>query len=410
MRRTQIADALTRHPGIAAWSSAAFRRQFDPRASPRQSARNVKVASRARGDRAPRSNDVTSLDEDRILRRLVNLIDTGPAHHFFQTGPDGHPRPHDLPSSSNAPGRRTRCCRARSTRSSSIRRASRAGICASARSRAAACAGPTGRRISAPRCSASSRRSRSRTRSSCRSAPRRLLPRSSCRRPPTAPPRSGRGCTESYRIFVRTLLELTDNLDGEKVMPPADTVRHDGDDLISSSPPTRAPRPSPTPPTRSRWRSGHWLGDAFASGGSQGYDHKKHGHHGPRRLGGGEAPFPRGRHRHPEHALHRGAGVWRHVRATSSATACCSRRRSSSSPAFDHPRHLPRPRAGPGRHRSPSAGACSTLPRSSWADYDKSLISAGAASSRARPRASRSPAELQRPARHRHAPRPRRRR
>ena len=46
-------------------------------------------------------------------------------------------------------------CRGRSTRSSSTRRASRACICASARSRAAACAGRTGRRISAPRCSAS---------------------------------------------------------------------------------------------------------------------------------------------------------------------------------------------------------------------------------------------------------------
>ncbi len=45
-------------------------------------------------------------------------------------------------------------CRARSTRSSSIRRGWKASICASARWRAAASAGPTGRRISAPRCSA----------------------------------------------------------------------------------------------------------------------------------------------------------------------------------------------------------------------------------------------------------------
>ena len=35
---------------------------------------------------------VTSLDEDRILRRLVNLIDAGLRTNFFQTGPDGHPR------------------------------------------------------------------------------------------------------------------------------------------------------------------------------------------------------------------------------------------------------------------------------------------------------------------------------
>ena len=43
------------------------------------------------------------------------------------------------------------------------------------------------------------------------------------------------------------------------------------------SPPTRAPRPSPTPPTPSRIERGFWLGDAFASGGSNGYDHKKMG-------------------------------------------------------------------------------------------------------------------------------------
>ncbi len=46
---------------------------------------------------------------------------------------------------------------------------------------------------------------------------------------------------------------------------------------ISWSPPTRAPRPSPTSPTASRAEHGFWLGDAFASGGSAGYDHKKMG-------------------------------------------------------------------------------------------------------------------------------------
>ena len=43
------------------------------------------------------------------------------------------------------------------------------------------------------------------------------------------------------------------------------------------SPPTRAPRPSPTLPTKFRSRRDFWLGDAFASGGSAGYDHKKMG-------------------------------------------------------------------------------------------------------------------------------------
>ena len=46
---------------------------------------------------------------------------------------------------------------------------------------------------------------------------------------------------------------------------------------ISSSPPTRARRRSPTSPTRSAREYGFWLGDAFASGGSAGYDHKEMG-------------------------------------------------------------------------------------------------------------------------------------
>ena len=46
---------------------------------------------------------------------------------------------------------------------------------------------------------------------------------------------------------------------------------------ISWSPPTRAPPPSPTSRTRFRIERNFWLGDAFASGGSAGYDHKKMG-------------------------------------------------------------------------------------------------------------------------------------
>lgn len=83
--------------------------------------------------------------------------------------------------------------------------------------------------------------------------------------------------TEAYRIFVRTLLELTDNLEGSGITPPADTVRHDGDDpyLVVAADKGTATF-SDTANTLSL-QKGHWLGDAFASGGSQGYDHKKMG-------------------------------------------------------------------------------------------------------------------------------------
>jgi NAD-specific glutamate dehydrogenase len=88
--------------------------------------------------------------------------DVGAAHQLLPARRRAASRRARSRSSSTA-ARSTACrCRSRSTRSSSIRRASKACTCASARSRAAASAGPTGRRISAPRCSAWSRRSRSR--------------------------------------------------------------------------------------------------------------------------------------------------------------------------------------------------------------------------------------------------------
>ncbi len=84
-----IADALTRHPGIAAGLVAYFLAKFDPRT--KTGKRDAAVAAeRAKIEAA--LNDVTSLDEDRILRRLVNLIESALRTNFFQIGPDGHPR------------------------------------------------------------------------------------------------------------------------------------------------------------------------------------------------------------------------------------------------------------------------------------------------------------------------------
>ena len=83
--------------------------------------------------------------------------------------------------------------------------------------------------------------------------------------------------TESYRIFVRSLLELTDNIEGDHIVAPDNTVRHDGDDpyLVVAADKGTATF-SDTANALSAEKH-HWLGDAFASGGSQGYDHKKMG-------------------------------------------------------------------------------------------------------------------------------------
>ena len=81
----------------------------------------------------------------------------------------------------------------------------------------------------------------------------------------------------AYQEFVGTLLDLTDNLDGEAVIPPANTVRHDGDDPYLVVAADKGTATFSDIANALSIEHGHWLGDAFASGGSQGYDHKKMG-------------------------------------------------------------------------------------------------------------------------------------
>ena len=82
----------------------------------------------------------------------------------------------------------------------------------------------------------------------------------------------------SYRIFIRTMLELTDNIvadeDGERVVPPADVVRRDGDDTYLVVAADKGTATFSDTANAISQEMGHWLGDAFASGGSVGYDHK----------------------------------------------------------------------------------------------------------------------------------------
>jgi glutamate dehydrogenase len=82
---------------------------------------------------------------------------------------------------------------------------------------------------------------------------------------------------ESYRIFVRTLLQLTDNIEDDVIVPPADTVRHDGDDPYLVVAADKGTATFSDIANALSAEKGHWLGDAFASGGSHGYDHKKMG-------------------------------------------------------------------------------------------------------------------------------------
>ena len=80
-----------------------------------------------------------------------------------------------------------------------------------------------------------------------------------------------------YQIFLRGLLDLTDNLVAGKVVPPSGVARYDGDDpyLVVAADKGTATFSDIANGTAKEY--GFWLGDAFASGGSAGYDHKKIG-------------------------------------------------------------------------------------------------------------------------------------
>jgi len=89
----------------------------------------------------------------------------------------------------------------------------------------------------------------------------------------------------AYRLFIRGLLDLTDNLvtvpadpaRGQVVVPPPDVVRHDGDDTYLVVAADKGTATFSDIANAVAIEYGFWLGDAFASGGSVGYDHKAMG-------------------------------------------------------------------------------------------------------------------------------------
>ncbi|WP_210395206.1 NAD-glutamate dehydrogenase [Motiliproteus sediminis] len=81
----------------------------------------------------------------------------------------------------------------------------------------------------------------------------------------------------SYREFVGGLLDLADNLVAGEVVPPADVVRHDGDDPYLVVAADKGTATFSDIANELAQQYGFWLGDAFASGGSEGYDHKAMG-------------------------------------------------------------------------------------------------------------------------------------
>jgi glutamate dehydrogenase len=194
------------------------------------------------------------------------------------------------------------------------------------------------------------------------------------KQPPAGPEEFRAEGVSCYRQFVAGLLDLTDNIVGGDVVPPPQTVRYDGDDpylVVAADKGTATFSDIANGIARDY---GFWLDDAFASGGSAGYDHKVMGI--------------------------TARGAWESVRRHAAAIGKDAERDEltvvgigdMSGDVFGNgmlrSRHLRLVAAFDHRHividpdPDPSMSFAErerlfALPRSSWGDYDTSLISAG---------------------------------
>jgi glutamate dehydrogenase len=177
-----------------------------------------------------------------------------------------------------------------------------------------------------------------------------------------------------YRLFIASLLEVTDNRVHGAIVPPGDTVRYDQDDpylVVAADKGTATFSDIANSIAVSR---GFWLGDAFASGGSNGYDHKKMG---ITAKGAFEAVkrhfYEMGHDMNTTPVTMVGVGD---MSGDVFGNGVLLSRQLKVLAAFDH-RHIfldPTPDVIVSFNERQRMFA---LPRSSWEDYDKNLISEG---------------------------------
>jgi glutamate dehydrogenase len=181
--------------------------------------------------------------------------------------------------------------------------------------------------------------------------------------------------TAAYKTFVGALLDITDNLDADgKVVPPRDVLRPDGDDPYLVVAADKGTATFSDIANGIAIAHGFWLDDAFASGGSKGYDHKKMG---ITARGAWEAVKRHFRELGTDiqtqdftvigvgdmsgDVFGNGMLLSRHIKLVA---------------AFDH-RHIFLDPAPDPEKSFVERERLFALPRSSWDDYDKALISNG---------------------------------
>ncbi|MCF3936555.1 NAD-glutamate dehydrogenase [Acuticoccus sp. M5D2P5] len=179
---------------------------------------------------------------------------------------------------------------------------------------------------------------------------------------------------EAYKVFIDTLLDITDDLDGDTVKPPVDVVRHDEDDpylVVAADKGTATFSDTANAISQAH---GFWLDDAFASGGSAGYDHKAMG---ITARGAWEAVK---RHfRELDHDIQTSPFTVVGVGDMSGdvfGNGMLLSHQTKLIAAFDHRDIFIDPNPDPEKSFA-ERQRLFALPRSSWQDYDRSLLSAG---------------------------------
>ncbi|MGL1834003.1 NAD-glutamate dehydrogenase [Rhodocyclaceae bacterium SMB388] len=366
--QTYMEQTLAAHPGLARQLVNLFMHRFDPA----QSRQRDKQCEKLVAGIEQALNDVANLDEDRIIRQFLALMQATLRTNFFQKGTDGRPKPyisfkldpklvpalpHPLPMfeifvySPRIEGVHLRGGKVArgGLRWSDRMEDFRTEILGLVKAQIVknAVIVPVGSKggfvVKNP------------------------------------PAEGGREALQAegiacYRMFLSGLLDLTDNLVQGKVVPPSDVVRHDDDDPYLVVAADKGTATFSDYANQLAAEYGFWLGDAFASGGSVGYDHKKMGitargawesvkrHFRELGLNTQEEPFTV-------------AGIG-DMSGDVFGNGMLLSKKIRLLAAFDH-RHIfidpdPDPEASWAERERLFA-----LPRSSWDDYDKALISAG---------------------------------
>jgi glutamate dehydrogenase len=265
---------LTKHAGITAGIVELFHARFDPRpdAGAVRAAKQKEIADRIETE----LQKVESLDEDRILRHFVNAVQSAIRTNFFQTDKDGRVKSEiavkfesgkltDLPLprplyeifvySPRVEGVHMRFGKvARGGIRWSDRpqdfRTEILGLCKAQQVKNAVIVPVGAKGGFVPK----------------------LMPKAASREEVQA-----EGIA-TYKLFIGTMLDITDNIaPNGTIIPPADVVRHEGDDPYLVVAADKGTATFSDIANALAIEHDYWLGDAFASGGSAGYDHKAMG-------------------------------------------------------------------------------------------------------------------------------------